>query len=70
MYEVLHFNPKIMEQPTSKQCICVRVDYSVFFFRDKFIPSDTDQHKEKKSYIHIGLFINEQFFKELIDLNI
>ena len=48
MYEVLHFNPKIMEQLTLKQCICVRVDYSVFFFRDKSIPSDTDQQKENK----------------------
>ena len=49
MYEVLQFNPKIIEQLTSKQCISVLVDYRVFFFfRDKFIPSDTDQQKENK----------------------
>ena len=62
VYEVLHFNYKIMEQLTSKKWICVGVNYSVFFSGDMFIPSEIDQHKENmNNYIHSALFINEMF---------
>ena len=66
VYEVLHFNYKIMEQLTLKKWICVGVNYSVFFSGDMFIPSEIDQHKQKKIiYIPRELFIIEMFIVSL-----